>query len=74
MAARRGDTLLFPTPPVVAAHAAIGGKKEGEGPLAACFDELSADNFFGQSNWERCVEYAVRLLRWSVCVQLQPFL
>lgn len=50
MAARRGDTLLFPTPPVVAAHAAIGGKKEGEGPLAACFDELSADNFFGQSN------------------------
>ena len=52
MAARRGDTLLFPTPPVVAAHAAIGGKKEGEGPLAACFDELSADNFFGQSNWE----------------------
>ena len=52
MAARRGDTLLFSTPPVVAAHAAIGGKKEGEGPLAACFDELSADNFFGQSNWE----------------------
>ena len=35
MAARRGDTLLFPTPPVVAAHAAIGGKKEGEGPHAA---------------------------------------
>lgn len=33
MAARRGDTLLFPTPPVVAAHAAIGGKKEGEGLL-----------------------------------------
>ena len=24
--------FLFPTPPVVAAHAAIGGKKEGEGP------------------------------------------
>ena len=52
MAARCGDTLLFPTPPVVAAHAAIGGKKEGEGPLAACFDALSADNFFGQSSWE----------------------
>ena len=52
MAARRGDTLLFPTPPIVAARAAIGGKKEGEGPLAACFDALSADNFFGQSSWE----------------------
>ena len=52
MATRRGDTLIFPKPPVIAAHACIGGKKEGEGPLAACFDELSADNFFGQSNWE----------------------
>ena len=64
MAVRRGDTLLFPTPPVVAAHAAIGGKKEGEGPLAACFDELSADNFFGQSNWEAAEkEMALRAAR-----------
>ena len=35
MATRRGDTLIFQTPPVIAAHAAVGGKKEGEGPLAA---------------------------------------
>ena len=35
MAARRGDTLLFPTPPVVAAHAAIGGKKEAPSPPAS---------------------------------------
>ena len=64
MAARRGDTLLFPAPPVVAAHAVIGGKKEGEGPLAACFDELSADNFFGQSNWEAAEkEMALRAAR-----------
>ena len=69
MAARRGDTLLFSTPPVVAAHAAIGGKKEGEGPLAACFDELSADNFFGQSNWEAAEKEmtlrAARPKRWA---------
>ena len=32
MALRHGDTLLFPAPPVIAAHAAVGGKKEGEGP------------------------------------------
>ena len=69
MAARRGDTLLFPTPPVVAAHAAIGGKKEGEGPLAACFDELSADNFFGQSNWEAAEkEMALRAAR--LCLKM----
>ena len=35
MAARRGDTLLFERMPVIASHAAVGGKKEGEGPLAA---------------------------------------
>ena len=40
MATRRGDTLIFPKPPVIAAHACIGGKKEGESPLAAEFDEL----------------------------------
>ena len=51
MATRRGDTLIFQTPPVIAAHAAVGGKKEGEGPLAAGFDALSADNRFGQSSW-----------------------
>ena len=64
MATRRGDTLIFPKPPVIAAHACIGGKKEGEGPLAACFDELSADNFFGQSNWEAAEkEMALRAAR-----------
>ena len=35
MATRRGDTLIFSDPPVIASHAAVGGKKEGEGPLAA---------------------------------------
>ena len=39
MATRCGDTLIFPKPPILAAHAAVGGKKEGDGPLAAGFDE-----------------------------------
>lgn len=34
MATRHGDTLLFSQPPVISAWAAVGGKKEGEGPLA----------------------------------------
>ena len=57
MATRCGDTLIFPKPPILAAHAAVGGKKEGDGPLAAGFDELSADNQFGQSNWEASEKY-----------------
>ena len=52
MAARRGDTLLFERMPVIASHAAVGGKKEGEGPLAAEFDGLVRDNNCGQANWE----------------------
>ena len=28
MTERRGDTLLFHTPPVIAAQAAVGGKKK----------------------------------------------
>ena len=34
MTVRCGDTLLFQTLPVIAAGAAVGGKKESEGPLA----------------------------------------
>ena len=52
MTERRGDTLLFHTPPVIAAQAAVGGKKESEGPLAAGFDELTTDNRLGQCSWE----------------------
>ena len=56
MAIRRGDTVIFPHPPVIAAWAAVGGKKESEGPLAAAFDELVEDASFkseGCKSWEQ---------------------
>ncbi|MGN0652928.1 MAG: stage V sporulation protein AD [Gemmiger sp.] len=56
MAIRRGDTVIFPHPPVIAAWAAVGGKKESEGPLAASFDELVQDASFasqGCKSWEQ---------------------
>ena len=68
MATRRGDTLIFQTPPVIAAHAAVGGKKEGEGPLAAGFDALSADNRFGQSGWE-AAETQLQLRAARLCLK-----
>lgn len=52
MATRHGDTLIFSAPPVIAAWAAVGGKKEGEGPLAAGFDQLFPDNRMGENSWE----------------------
>ena len=68
MATRRGDTLLFPSPPVITAHAAVGGKKEGESPFAAEFDELSADNRFGQSSWE-AAETQLQLRAAQLCLK-----
>ena len=65
---RKGDTLLFDAPPTVAAWAAAGGKKESEGPLAAEFDELSADNRFGQSSWEAAEKY-LQLRAARLCLQ-----
>lgn len=56
MAIRRGDTLIFAKPPVVAAWAAVGGKKESEGPLAQNFDLLVQDAGFAEEdcdNWEQ---------------------
>ena len=61
--ARKKDTLLFDTPPLVAAWAAAGGKKESEGPLASDFDFLTQDAGFCEqdaafadencANWEQ---------------------
>ena len=46
----------------------MGGKKESEGPLAAEFDELSADNRFGQSSWEAAEKY-LQLRAARLCLQ-----
>ena len=68
MTERRGDTLLFHTPPVIAAQAAAGGKKESEGPLAAGFDELPTDNRLGQCSWE-AAEKQLQLRAARLCLQ-----
>ena len=68
MTERRGDTLLFHTPPVIAAQAAAGGKKESEGPLAAGFDELTTDNRLGQRSWE-AAEKQLQLRAARLCLQ-----
>ena len=68
MPIRRGDTVIFPHPPVLAAWAAVGGKKESEGPLAAGFDELTTDNRLGQCSWE-AAEKQLQLRAARLCLQ-----
>ncbi len=46
-------TIKFDRPPRVRAWAAVGGKKEKEGPLGAEFDKVFTDTMCGESTWEK---------------------
>ncbi|MDE5984184.1 MAG: stage V sporulation protein AD [Eubacterium sp.] len=48
----KGKTIFFDTPPVIAGHAGVAGKKEGEGPLAQDFDAIFEDTTMGQQSYE----------------------
>ena len=47
------QTLMLTSPVKLLSTAAVGGKKEAQGPLKHCFDILSEDSYFGQSTWEK---------------------
>ncbi len=54
MAKRLGrQTVALERDVRVVSHAAVGGKKEGEGPLKRYFDHLSGDDTFGEKSWEK---------------------
>ena len=47
------QTIVFDRHPVLLAHSAIAGKKEGDGPLAEHFDYIGKDTRLGQKTWEK---------------------
>ena len=51
------QTVQLQTPPSVLAWANIGGKMEGQGPLANYFDEINEDSFFGEKTWEKAESF-----------------
>lgn len=54
MAMRAGRyTITLPSRPTVLGFGAVGGKKEGEGPLAAEFDHIFEDSTLGEASWEK---------------------
>ncbi len=54
MAKRLGrQTVALEREVRIVSHAAVGGKKEGEGPLKRYFDHLSGDDTFGEKSWEK---------------------
>ena len=47
------QTLAFAQPPTLHSWACCVGKKEGEGPLSDCFDQILPDDSAGESTWEK---------------------
>ncbi len=47
------STLEFNMPPTILSHAAIGGKKEAEGPLGQDFDQTFQDTSLNMESWEK---------------------
>ena len=45
-------SIYFERPPVLLAAASIVGEKEGNGPLAQCFDRIEPDPMLGKASWE----------------------
>lgn len=54
MPERKGNfTVTFSGRPGIQGYAAVVGKKEGEGPLAAYFDTVFEDTTMGEKSWEK---------------------
>lgn len=47
------QTVKFEKSPYVIGAAAVGGKKEGQGPLCDCFDLILNDDMYGEKSWEK---------------------
>ena len=62
------QTVCLSSRPVIIASACVGGKREGEGPMAEAFDLISTDTYFGKKTWEdaestmvsRCFEISLQ--------------
>lgn len=49
----KDGTINLTTSPSIASYSSAVGKKEGEGPLANCFDYIAEDVSLGENSWEK---------------------
>ena len=47
------QTVRFENRPYIIGRGNIGGKKEGEGPIADSFDQILDDDMFEEKSWEK---------------------
>lgn len=55
------QTFALACPPTVSGWGSVVGKKEGQGPLGSCFDQISQDSYFGEKTWEKAERTMQRL-------------
>lgn len=53
-------TIILKNAPRIAGFSSTAGKKEGEGPLSALFDEVDPDPYFGKESWEKAESELMR--------------
>ena len=61
------QTAALAAPPSILCAANVVGRMEGEGPLAACFDDIDQDDTFGEKSWEKA-ESAMQKLALSTAL------
>ena len=66
------QTVAFATPPSIAGHANVVGKKEGEGPLAASFDFINQDDTFGEASFEKAESAMQRMALQNALDKTKP--
>ena len=62
------QTVKFAQGPYIIGAAAVGGQKEGEGPLRSWFDVILDDDTFGEKTWEKAES---KILKEAMLLALQ---
>ncbi len=62
------QTVRFQQNPYIIGSAAVGGRKEGDGPLSGCFDMLLEDDMYGEKTWEKAES---KMLKTAMTTALQ---
>ena len=68
---RGNQTVRFENRPYIIGRGNVVGEKEGEGPLAACFDETLTDDMYGEKSWEKAESKMLQTAMSRACMRAQ---
>ena len=65
------QTVQLEKKPYIIGRGNVVGKKEGEGPLGACFDESLNDDMYGEKSWEKAESKMLQTAMTKACERAQ---